>query len=56
MGHTTIKYGLYEHHAIDPVSFEVAQPGRLTEILDEMERRGMVETIAIKGQTFWKKK
>jgi hypothetical protein len=50
-----IKHHLYENHSIDPVSLEIAQPGRLPEILREMERRGMVEATENKGKMFWKK-
>ena len=34
---------LAERHGIERIALEVAQPGRLDEVLDEMERRALVE-------------
>jgi hypoxanthine phosphoribosyltransferase len=38
----TIKMGLKHWYSIEPMYFDIAQPGRLTEILREMERREIV--------------
>jgi len=38
----TIKMGLKHWYSIEPMHFDIAQPGRLTEILREMERREIV--------------
>ncbi|PSQ44296.1 phosphoribosyltransferase [Halobacteriales archaeon SW_7_68_16] len=34
---------LAEYHGIDRIEMEIAQPGRLDEVLGEMERRGLAE-------------
>jgi hypothetical protein len=50
-----LKHILYKHHSVESISFEIAQPGRLVEVLREMERRGIVTSETIRGKTFWKK-
>jgi hypoxanthine phosphoribosyltransferase len=35
---------LATHHGVERVALEIAQPGRLPEVLAEMERRGVVES------------
>ncbi len=49
-----LKSGLYRYHSLDPVSLEIAQPGRLREVMDEMERRGMVRSGEMNGERFWR--
>jgi hypoxanthine phosphoribosyltransferase len=49
-----IKHGLYMRHSLDPIAFEIAQSGRMKEILAEMERTGMVTSAVIDGKTIWK--
>jgi len=39
----SIKAGLNHWFSIDPVHLDIAQPGRLPEILSEMSRRGLLE-------------
>ena len=39
----SIKAGLNHSFSIDPIHLDIAQPGRLPEILNEMQRRGLVE-------------
>jgi len=39
----SIKAGLNRSFSIDPIHFNIAQPGRLPEILKEMERRDLLE-------------
>jgi uncharacterized protein len=39
----SIKAGLNRSFAIDPVHLDIAQPGRLPEILNEMQRRKLLE-------------
>lgn len=39
---SAIRRGLYTHHSLDTFAFEIAQPGRLLELMDEMTRRGIV--------------
>lgn len=48
-----IRSGLYRYHMIDPISFEIAQPGRLYEVMAEMERIGIVKAKSINGSTGW---
>lgn len=38
-----IKKGLKKYNQIDPIWFEIAQPNRLNEVLQEMEYRGILE-------------
>jgi hypoxanthine phosphoribosyltransferase len=38
----SIKSGLNHWFSIDPIHFDIAQPGRLPEILKEMQRRGVL--------------
>jgi hypothetical protein len=49
-----IRSGLLKYHNIDPISFEIAQPDRLDEILAEMVRRGIVKTRSVSGENTWK--
>jgi hypoxanthine phosphoribosyltransferase len=49
-----IKHGLYTYHSLDPISFEIAQPGRMIEVLDEMERIGKVTSMVKDGKKLWK--
>ena len=39
-----IRHYLSSYHQVDRIEMEIAQPGRLTEVLTEMERRGVVES------------
>jgi uncharacterized protein len=39
----SIKAGLNHSFSIDPIHLDIAQPGRLPEILKEMQRRRLVE-------------
>ncbi|HEX7628003.1 MAG TPA: phosphoribosyltransferase family protein, partial [Candidatus Methanoperedens sp.] len=48
-----IRKGLLKYHNIDPISFEIAQPDRIEEILDEMVRRGLIKTKNIPGKKSW---
>lgn len=48
-----IRSGLFRYHTIDPISFEIAQPNRLEEILDEMERREFVSSKTEAGEKRW---
>lgn len=48
-----IKWSLYEHHQIDPIHLEIAQPGRFEEIMREMERRGIVKKITKGVRDYW---
>jgi hypothetical protein len=49
-----IKSGLYRYHSLDPVFLEVAQPNRMKEILEEMEKRKKVKRVVKEGKIFWK--
>jgi len=51
-----IKWRLHEYHQIDPIYLEIAQPRRFFEIMDEMERRGIVEKVVKEGRLFWRLK
>lgn len=48
-----IRSGLLKYHNIDPISFEIAQPNRIEEILQEMVRRGILKTKTVSGQKTW---
>jgi hypothetical protein len=37
-----VRHLLSEHHGVDRIEMEIAQPGRLDEVLDEMQRRDVV--------------
>jgi hypothetical protein len=39
----SIKAGLNHLFSIDPIQLDIAQPGRLPEILNEMQRRKLLE-------------
>ena len=45
-----IRHLLAEHHEIDRIGMEIAQPNRMDEVLVEMERRGVVEAT---GDSEW---
>jgi hypothetical protein len=45
-----VKAGLKKYHQIEPTYFEMAQPGRMLEILYEMEYRGKVRSV---GDGLW---
>jgi hypoxanthine phosphoribosyltransferase len=49
-----LKCSLYMNHSIDHIVFEITQPGRLSEILEEMERKGMISSENINGKKYWK--
>jgi hypoxanthine phosphoribosyltransferase len=42
---------LREYHRVERIEMEIAQPGRLPEVLEEMERRGVVEPA---GEGAWR--
>ncbi len=50
----SIRHGLYMYHSLDSFAFEIAQPGRLPEIMSEMHRRGIVTSINEDGKQYWK--
>ncbi|MFB6091147.1 MAG: phosphoribosyltransferase [Halobellus sp.] len=39
-----IRHHLSEYHSVDRIEMEIAQPGRMDEVMTEMERRGYVES------------
>ncbi|WP_312909381.1 phosphoribosyltransferase [Natronosalvus caseinilyticus] len=41
-----VRHYLKEYHDVDRIGMEIAQPNRLTEVLTEMERRGVLEMTA----------
>jgi hypothetical protein len=45
-----IKMGLKKYHQIEPTYFEISQPGRLVEVLAEMEYRGLIRSL---GEGVW---
>ena len=42
---TDVRHALTEFHGIERIEMEIAQPGRLGEVLAEMERREVVESV-----------
>lgn len=51
---SAIRQGLYEYHSLDPIVFEITQPGRLEEVLEELERIGRVKSVIYEGNKSWK--
>lgn len=51
-----IKAGLYESHFLDSFSFEIAQPGRMPEVLNEMSRRGILTKVEHTSEKMWQLK
>lgn len=49
-----IRSGLLKYHDIDPISFEIAQPGRMEEILNEMVKREIIREEVVSGEKMWK--
>jgi len=49
-----LKHSLYVNHALDPVVFEITQPGRLPEVLEEMDRISRTTSYVIDGKKYWK--
>ena len=49
-----LKHSLYINHALDPVVFEITQPGRVPEVLEEMERVRRISSETIDGKKYWK--
>jgi hypothetical protein len=46
-----VRHYLSSYHDVDRIEMEIAQPGRLPEVMAEMERRGVVENT---GETAWR--
>jgi hypothetical protein len=46
-----IRHYLATYHEVDRIGMEIAQPGRLPEVMTEMERRGVVESA---DETAWR--
>ena len=44
---------LRAYHQVERIEMEIAQPGRLPEVLEEMERRGVVEPTG-EGEVAWR--
>lgn len=51
-----IKTGLYEYHSLDSFAFEIAQPNRMSEVLDEMTSRGILTSVENSNEKKWKLK
>jgi len=49
-----LKHSLYTNHALDSVVFEITQPGRLPEVMEEMERVRRVSSETINGKKYWR--
>lgn len=49
-----LRHSLYINHALDSVVFEITQPGRLPEVLEEMERVRRVSSEIINGKKCWR--
>lgn len=49
-----LKHSLYINHGLDSIVFEITHPGRLPEILEEMERVRKVSSEIINGKKHWK--
>lgn len=50
----SLKSVLFTNHSLHPVAFEIAQPGRFIEILEEMERVGKVSSKFMGEKRYWK--
>ncbi|WP_440953958.1 phosphoribosyltransferase [Methanosarcina sp. Mfa9] len=51
---SALRHSLYVNHALDPIVFEITQPGRLPEVLYEMERTGKISSELLDGKKYWK--
>ena len=49
-----LKHSLYINHDMDSIVFEITQPGRLPEVLEEMERVRKVNSEIINGKKYWR--
>lgn len=49
-----LKHSLYINHALEPVVFEITQPGRMPEVLEEMERVRRISSEMINGKKHWR--
>jgi uncharacterized protein len=49
-----LRHSLYINHSLDSVVFEITQPGRLPEVLEEMERVHRVSSEIINGKKYWR--
>jgi hypoxanthine phosphoribosyltransferase len=49
-----LKHSLYINHDLDSVVFEITQPGRLPEVLEEMERICRVSSENVNGENHWR--
>ena len=48
-----VKHSLYINHGIDPIVLEITQPGRIPEVLEEMERVSKISSETIDGKQYW---
>jgi len=51
-----IKWEIYKQFEINPIYLEIAQPRRFEEVLEIMQRRGLIEKVVEDGKTFWRLK
>ena len=48
-----IKWELFDRFGLDPIYIEISQPGRFEEVLDIMERRGIVYRVEEDDRVYW---
>ncbi|SNR43554.1 phosphoribosyltransferase [Halorubrum vacuolatum] len=53
-GREAVRHYLDEFHDIDRIAMEIAQPGRLDEVLAEMERRDVIAPVETDGRDAWR--
>jgi len=51
-----IKWEIYKQFEINPIYLEIAQPNRFKEVLEIMQRRGLIEKVIKNGKTLWRLK
>ncbi len=48
-----IKWELFDKFGLDPIYIEISQPGRFEEVLEIMERRGIVYRVEEDDRVYW---
>ncbi|NHW22674.1 MAG: phosphoribosyltransferase [Archaeoglobales archaeon] len=51
-----IKNALFSEFGLDPINLEISQPSKLIEVLQILEKRGLVESFEDSGRVFWRLK
>ncbi|MEM0214562.1 MAG: phosphoribosyltransferase, partial [Archaeoglobaceae archaeon] len=49
-----IKNALFSEFKLDPINLEISQPMKLTEIIQILEKRRVIERFQDSGKTYWR--